>query len=684
MTYFTQVKKLVDIDIADDVLIHVVFEMNRYFDKEFTKKIKEIQKEKDIVLDTPSRKMLRKAFYYGSLFEVDSPYDISGIIYTDEDVEKVFEDCLNRLNTYDSEKIVKSMKQKINDLKNNVDSNSNVKEWLSNYDIRRKNKLYSFVSIKLNQELFEKSGYDENIIQEFILKTYKSLENYRHLAMIVEGEIFRANGECITWELLYKAGIYAENFIQFKEKYNPFHRDKQITKLSEFLETRNIADFESLASEFYKNISTGYKYEDCYVSDNQFTKILIYKKIELDNTKIPCPSCNTTIQSGNSYPEVFLKSWECKNPSCPDRSKSGRGKRFDEYGVYRYFKLVENDADNLISSEIYQSFRRDVFNNDNDYLEFLIKEYTFAKEKLFMYNSTPELKFNREIIILDIDSLDIVDNAITAYDKLPMVDFFKNIEERLNLKTGEKLFTDKIEIINGDSSVLLQEFKVGQIGTAITSPPYYNAREYSQWGNLLMYFVDMLINSKTVYNALVDGGYYLYNIGDIVSEDNIYVVSHMSKRRVQLGFLSSMIFEIAGYNLTGNIIWDKGEVQSKRNSTVNLVSGYVKCINCYEHVLVFRKGKYERLSNSVERISPVIKINNKGENTYKHTAPYPIELVELLKPYVKKDLYVLDPFLGSGTTLKWCNKQKLNGIGFELNDEYYALCKERVFNSEGE
>jgi DNA modification methylase len=254
------------------------------------------------------------------------------------------------------------------------------------------------------------------------------------------------------------------------------------------------------------------------------------------------------------------------------------------------------------------------------------------------------------------------------------VKLFNTINKYIILSAGKKKLSKKLEIINDNSAKFLQQLKPGQIGSAITSPPYYNAREYSQWSNMILYFVDMLINCKAVYGSMADNAYYLYNIGDIVSEDNVYVVSNMSKRRVQLGFLSCMIFEMAGYNLTGNIIWDKGEVQSKRNSTLNLFPGYVKCINCFEHVLVFRKGEYEKLSNSVERISPVIKINNKGENTYKHTAPYPVELVDLLRPYVIKDLYVLDPFLGSGTTMKWCKENDLLGLGIEMNEEYYNLC----------
>ncbi|MBO6072111.1 hypothetical protein J6P59_00355 [bacterium] len=64
----------------------------------------------------------------------------------------------------------------------------------------------------------------------------------------------------------------------------------------------------------------------------------------------------------------------------------------------------------------------------------------------------------------------------------------------------------------------------------------------------------MLRNVKAIYSILDKNGYYLYNIGDIVNQDNIYVKSHMSNRRLPLGFLSCMIFEIAGFHLKENIL----------------------------------------------------------------------------------------------------------------------------------
>lgn len=678
MSYFEKVKNITQLNIPDDLLVAIVFEMSRFYDKEYTAEIKKIQKKNSIVLDTPSRKVLRRKYYYSNFCHEVSNYCIGTFSTTKKEIEKAFKDCYERLNTYDSNKIIKSMKTRLEDLENNVDINCYMDSWLQHYDSRRAKKQYSFLAIRLDQDIFAASDYDEEILIKFISKTYTSLENYRHLAIIIQDEIYNKENECITWNLLYKAGIYAENFVQYKKRFPPFNATKQITNLTSFLNERNINNASSIANDFYSGISTGYKYEDCYISDNQDCKILIYKKIELDTSHIPCPSCNTIIQSGNSYPELFLRSWECKNPSCPDRSKSGRGKRFDEYGTYRYFKLVEHDTSNTIDSELYQSFRRDIFCNTNDWIKFLIKEYTYSTEKIFMFNVDVRNTHNRICVNPSVDDMSTPVDYVSHFDELPIVVLYKTILKNIKLKTGRKKIKKDIEIVNDNSSSFLQSLRPGQIGTAITSPPYYNAREYSQWSTMIMYFIDMLINCKVVYNTLADNSYYLYNIGDIVSEDNIYVVSNMSKRRVQLGFLSSMIFELAGYTLTGNIIWDKGEVQSKRNSTVNLFSGYVKCINCYEHVLVFRKGLFEKLSNSVEQITPVIKINSKGENSYKHTAPYPIELVELITPYLNSELYVLDPFLGSGTTLKWCKKHNLKGIGTELNKAYYELCKSNI------
>lgn len=660
--------------IDKEILFNVLFEMNRYFDKEFVCQLHDVKAN----LNQSERNNLRLYFYYGKKEYLHK----TGIEYfkcykaAAKDKITVLDSCIDRCERYDENKIIKSIEEKYRNV-SATKSNDNSVKWLKYYNKKRScNSDFSLFILDYSQKDFVQHEYNEQNIFKIIADIYDHLENYRYFIFKLKGKLYNKKNEDITWKILYKIGIYCENFIQFSGSFIPFKKEKKIEELTVFLNNRFPEnDNKTIAENFYSYISTGFKFEDCLVSDTQENVVLTFQKIKLDTTNIPCPACMTLIQSGNSFPEMFLRSFECKNPSCIERSKSGRGKRFDEYGTYRYFKLVENHPENSISNELYNQWRKDVFSNDNNIYDMLLKYYAWHGEKICVTKNIKSSTHGRKIKIYNSyeDS-----NYIATFEDLPIYKLFNTINTLLTTKTGNDNINERLCILNEDSTENISRLKKNQIGTAITSPPYYNAREYSQWSNLLLYLIDMQRNCNAVINTLKKDGYYLYNIGDIVSADNIYVSSNMSKRRLQLGFLSSMIFEICGFNLVGNIIWNKGEVQSKRNSTMNHNSGYVKCINCYEHFLVFKKGKGTDCISSVENISPVIKINSKGENLAKHTAPYPLELVNLAKPYTDTDSYILDPFLGSGTTLLWCKKNNYKGIGFEINDEYYKLSKNNV------
>lgn len=681
MTIKNLKEKLNNLTIQDDLLICILFDMSRYFDKNFISEIKKIQKENNIVFDSVERKKIRKCYYYGKFVTNPFQYSISQFTYTNDDLNNVLADIEHRLTTYDENKILSSINERERAL--NFTSDINNKKWLKEYKKINKEYKYSLLELYINQKIFAENEYNPQFIFDFIAKTYKQLENYRRFVFVVDGELYSPEKECITWNIISQVSIFAENFVDFNEEFSQFKKNKKVDELTNFLITRNIENGRKLAEKFYSNISTGYKYEDCYVDNIQKIKMLIFKKIELDKRHILCPDCHTIIQNSNSFPEMFLQSWECKNPSCPSRSKSGRGKRFDAFGTYRSIKLAEGHPRNKINKKFYSDWRRDIFDSNSDWHEMILKEYTFANEFFYSINDVFSHTYGRKRISPEEENFIYPKKFHKTYATLPIVELLNDIfiQIKKNHNNGKVLLNDQINIENENSTIGVASLKPNQIGTIITSPPYYNAREYSQWSNLIYYLVDMMANAYSVYNTCEDNSYYLYNIGDIVSEDNIYVSSQTSKRRIPLGFFSYLIFDIAGFNLVGNILWDKGEVQSKRNSTNNLFSGFIKCVNCYEHFLVFRKGKFEFLSNTVEKISPVIKINNKGENKAKHTAPYPFELVNLCIPYIKSDKYVLDPFLGSGTTLVWCKQHNLKGIGFEMNKDYYELCLKNV-NSE--
>lgn len=67
------------------------------------------------------------------------------------------------------------------------------------------------------------------------------------------------------------------------------------------------------------------------------------------------------------------------------------------------------------------------------------------------------------------------------------------------------------------------------------------------------------------------------------------------------------------------------------------------------------------------------------KDALKHPAPFLIKDIEkLIKLFTKKDMVVLDPFCGSGTTLISSFLQNRFGIGYDLSREYYELALSRL------
>ena len=71
--------------------------------------------------------------------------------------------------------------------------------------------------------------------------------------------------------------------------------------------------------------------------------------------------------------------------------------------------------------------------------------------------------------------------------------------------------------------------------------------------------------------------------------------------------------------------------------------------------------------------------NRRKNNEVLHPAKYPESLVqEFIEFFTKKNQWVLDPFLGTGSTLIASGNLKRNAIGVELNDGYFNISKERI------
>ena len=147
---------------------------------------------------------------------------------------------------------------------------------------------------------------------------------------------------------------------------------------------------------------------------------------------------------------------------------------------------------------------------------------------------------------------------------------------------------------------------------AVTSPPYYNAKSYSQWENIYCYLYDMYNISKEIFRVMKEGGVYLFNIFDYFDNENNISLSAMGDKRMILGAYMIDIFRRVGFNVDGNIIWNKGEIQGNRNfNQGNRTPYYQAPLNCWEHVLILSKGtknrEFNEIKSSIQDIPPVIK-----------------------------------------------------------------------------
>lgn len=432
--------------------------------------------------------------------------------------------------------------------------------------------------------------------------------------------------------------------------------------------------------------------------------MLIFHKHELDQRKIPCPVCGSLKISGNSYSEIGIKSWECKNPFCFERSKTNRGKRYSAKTNFMQNEINLSIKENLIDKKLINIFRKDVVENwtNNDLHQMIIKFFSYNNDKILLLNTNFEkqsTKFNRKIFFENIESFIQIKDSVSKeyYDFInnplfSQIYFEKNNNKKSLIIKNNNYNEKNIELFQGNSLQVLNNLKESSINHFVTSPPYYNAREYSQWVNLYHYLNDMYSIIKACYKVICPGGVFFYNIGDIFDNEKIVSESTLGNKRIPLGAWTILLFEKAGFQLLDNIIWYKGEPQSNRQKNDGMYYPYYqRPANAYEHIFIFKKpGRLNKnknkseniLKNNIQKFTPVIKIDSNGNNKYGHTAPYPEFLPCLsISYFTNKKESVLDPFLGSGTTVLTASKMDRKGIGIELNKEYFNLAIKKIKKS---
>ena len=240
----------------------------------------------------------------------------------------------------------------------------------------------------------------------------------------------------------------------------------------------------------------------------------------------------------------------------------------------------------------------------------------------------------------------------------------------------------------------MEELSNESIHLIVTSPPYFNApfdyqglfTSYEKYLNVLAQF------SKEAYRVLQEGRVFALNIDDMLVDGIKYPIIADSIK----------IMQNAGFRYRDKIVWKKpdGYLRISKRSGVLLQNPYPMYFypdNLLESIVIFQKGKfnYRSISKEIREISKVDKKefqNNNwhktlwemtnvlpGSHLEKNIAAFPEELpYRIIKLFSYVGETVLDPFVGSGTTLKVARLLQRNSVGYEIIRDLESIIKKKI------
>jgi site-specific DNA-methyltransferase (adenine-specific) len=251
------------------------------------------------------------------------------------------------------------------------------------------------------------------------------------------------------------------------------------------------------------------------------------------------------------------------------------------------------------------------------------------------------------------------------------------------------------KIIIGDSR-WMKEIQDESVHLIITSPPYWQLKDYGN-GKQIGFndtYQEYINNLNLVWNEchriLHKGCRLCINIGDQFARSVYYGRYKVIPIRTEI----IKFCESAGFDYMGAIIWQKVTTCHTTGGATVMGSfpyprsGILKLD--YEFILIFKKyGNPPKVSNEIKEQSKLTHEewnqyftghwNFPGEKQDKHLAMFPEELPRrLIKMFSFASDTVLDPFLGSGTTSLAAKKLNRNSIGYEVNEDFLPIIREKL------
>ncbi len=261
-----------------------------------------------------------------------------------------------------------------------------------------------------------------------------------------------------------------------------------------------------------------------------------------------------------------------------------------------------------------------------------------------------------------------------------------------------KLFSNlstKHKIVNGDSR-RMKELGDNSVHLTITSPPYWQLKDYGTDNQIGFhdsyenYINHLNLVWKECYRTLHNGCRLCVNIGDQFARAVYYGRYKVIPIREEI----IKFCENIGFDYMGAIIWQKVTTSNTTGGGVQMGSypyprnGILKLD--YEFILVFKKlGDAPKPTKEQKELSKMTANewniffaghwNFAGARQNNHIAMFPEELPRrLIKMFSFMGETVLDPFAGSGTTSLAAKNLDRNSVGFEINQEFIPIIKEKL------